>query len=154
MIRQGRQGGPSEGAPRHGTARHGTADQLRMLWKPTFQRHPHGLHWPDSLIGSGPDRVDRPETALYGWVYIARRSDSLVKIGCTLTPDLRKRQLETGGGLPFIEFHSWRVYAPGAAERHLHAWYGTCRVLGEWFALDAETVSGICAYMATAVSPE
>ena len=90
----------------------------------------------------------RVETAIYGYVYCALTGD-LAKIGITSDPDRRRRQLETASGRKLDGFESFHVYAPGAAERCLHARWDFLRTEGEWFTWGGLVYDDICSYMRT-----
>ena len=74
----------------------------------------------------------RPETALYGHVYVAFAAGR-TKIGISLDPERRRRQIETSSGCRVEQFEVFHVYAPGPCERYLHQVYGPWRLEGEWF---------------------
>jgi hypothetical protein len=79
-----------------------------------------------------PPEPDRPETASHAWIYCGRASDGRVKVGITLDPDRRRRQIERASGLRFKAWEQRWCYAPGAAERYLLARWADYRLDGEW----------------------
>ena len=76
--------------------------------------------------------AERPETATHGYLYLLLRAD-LVKIGITMDPARRARQLTTGAGIAPDLFAAWWTYAPGAAERYFHEKLSNFRAEGEFF---------------------
>jgi len=70
---------------------------------------------------------------LYGYIYIAQRSDQSIKIGTSQTPERRIRQIETASGVAFIDSMIFYSYNPYGCERHLHKRYGAFRETGEYF---------------------
>jgi hypothetical protein len=87
-----------------------------------------------------PDRIaprpdtGRPEVALFGWVYVATTAHG-VKIGITLTPDVRRGQIERAGGHRVLRWVQRWAYNPGGCERHLHESWAEYRQAGEWFSV-------------------
>jgi hypothetical protein len=76
---------------------------------------------------------NRPEKSIHGFIYVATRSDGLVKVGITLDPDKRKRQLENASGLTITKFFTRWAYNPGGAERYVFEKWAEFRKEGEWF---------------------
>lgn len=75
-----------------------------------------------------------------GFVYLMRRGDGAVKIGCARRVARRKRDLEDGrsGGEPGLTLlHRIATNDMDWLEGELHQRYVLLRVEGEWFALDA-----------------
>lgn len=69
------------------------------------------------------------------FLYIVKRSDSLIKIGCTGNVERRMSQLtrEHGYLIPLALMHgSWED------ERELHKAFRKSRVMGEWFNASAD----------------
>lgn len=93
--------------------------------------------------------TNRPETALYGWVYLGFLKEGLLKIGSTKSsPEKRRLKLEHGMGKVFDGWREFWVYAPGAAERWLHReldWLREER--GEWFWADRDLFEHLAARM-------
>jgi hypothetical protein len=90
--------------------------------------------------------MPRVSCALFGFVYLGRQGDRL-KIGATLNPQRRKRQIETATGREFDDFVAYHVYAPAACERWLHGEWDDWRTLGEWFADGPELFAEIAEYL-------
>ena len=69
---------------------------------------------------------------LFGYVYIGHRG-GLTKIGSTLDPNRRKRQIETASGIKFTEFSIFHTYAYIACERYCLNVVKSRLTEGEWF---------------------
>lgn len=69
---------------------------------------------------------------LFGYVYIGHR-DGLTKIGSTLDPTKRRRQIETASGIKFSNFTVFHTYAYIACERYCLSIVKSILTEGEWF---------------------
>ena len=80
----------------------------------------------------------RPETALYGYVYVGLiKTTKRLKIGITgKEPERRRRAIEHASGLVFDDFYAVLMYNPGGCERYLLRKFGRYRAdRGEWLEL-------------------
>ena len=72
-----------------------------------------------------------------GWVYFIQAQPSgLVKVGFSVNPERRLRQLQTGSPEKLTMLHCWRV-ASAVQEKATHEAFKGFRVAGEWFKPDA-----------------
>ena len=69
---------------------------------------------------------------LHGYVYIGHRQ-GLTKIGSTLHPTKRRRQIETASGIEFEHFSVFHTYAYLACERYCLDIVKSRITEGEWF---------------------
>ena len=69
---------------------------------------------------------------IYGYIYIGHRN-GLTKIGSTLDPIKRKRQIETASGILFSDFSVFHTYAYKACERYCLNIVKSISTEGEWF---------------------
>ncbi|MCB4428491.1 GIY-YIG nuclease family protein [Synechococcus sp. MU1643] len=84
----------------------------------------------------------RPETAAQGWVYLLRHSSGVYKVGITLDPRSRFKQLKVGSSNTLISASF--VNNPGAIEKQLQRLYASKRLpQSEYFSLDSKDVDKI-----------
>lgn len=85
------------------------------------------------MILSIPEpRKKRPERQLYAYVYAGWDGAGRIKVGVTMDPERRRRQIETAAGIRFEAFTATWQYAPGACERWFLNKSGLERRPGEW----------------------
>lgn len=83
-----------------------------------------------------PTPPPTPEKA--GYVYLMQ-NQLLYKIGVSVDPERRRRQIEKASGLPTRLLAMVASNDPYALERSLHERFGDYREEGEWFDFDAGT---------------
>ena len=88
----------------------------------------------------------RPETATEGWVYLLRHSSGVYKIGITLEPRSRFKQLKVGSSNALIS--TCFIKNPGAIEKQLQARYAAKRLpQSEYFALNEKDIEDIISFL-------
>lgn len=76
-----------------------------------------------------------------GWVYLLRKGN-YYKIGRSIHPERRLRQLQTGAQEQLCLVHKIKCSTvnPLYVERIIHRWFWEDRVRGEWFSLSPSAV--------------
>jgi len=78
-----------------------------------------------------------PRTELPKFVYLVRSSDGLVKIGHSINPEARTKQLGCNELIHFFQCDGLRT------EKRLHKIFSPVRVRGEWFNLQSRHIDWI-----------
>jgi hypothetical protein len=89
---------------------------------------------------SGPaGNNERPQEGNAGFVYIIQAiGTARVKLGYSIEPEKRLRELQTGSPYELALLSKWR--ARPATERRLHREFAEYRVKGEWFELPRQLI--------------
>ena len=99
-----------------------------VIWQEQPERREAG-ELPKEQRRTGLDH-NLESTGLYGWVYFIRRADGRVKIGQSMNPEKRMKDLQCAAGP--LELLLKEV--GGAQREHeLHDQFAADRVHGEWF---------------------
>lgn len=78
----------------------------------------------------------------FGYVYVLLNVNGIRKIGQSVRPDDRSKELSLRGPRCWVEFKVLCLeYHMRTAERHAHALLWNHWVTGEWFAVDAGTAA-------------
>lgn len=79
-----------------------------------------------------------------GYIYLLRAENNSYKIGTSIQPKRRLKQIRRSIPMGITVVHYFYVRDAYEVERTLHLKYASARICGEWFALSEEQVKEFC----------